>query len=150
MTPLIIAFVAVLLINGTYCLAALARDGWRRAAGPALLALTSTAVLIGGAQSLGRPKPSWLELPSGRDVQVLHVEWVEGKAIWLELAVPGRDEPTLYALPWDEQSAAKMHAAEEEAKKTGEPVMMKSPFGLMNNGEFEPYAKPVQPLPPKN
>lgn len=148
MSALLIAFVAVLLMNGAYCLVALARDGWRRAAGPALLAVTSATVLIGGATALGRPKPSWLELPSG-DVQILHVEMAEGRAIWVELVVPGRDEPMLYALPWNEDQAAKIHAAEERGKIAGAAVMMKSPFGLMNNGDYQPYPRPVQPLPPK-
>ena len=114
-----------------------------------MLALTSTAVLIGGAQSLGRPKPSWMELPSGEDVQVLHVEWAENVAIWIEVAVPGRDEPTLYALPWNEENAAKLNTAEEKAKQQGTAVMIKSPFGIRNNGEFIPYPKPIAPLPPK-
>lgn len=149
MTAIIITFAAVVLGLGAYTLAALSRDGWRRAAGPALLALASITVLAGGAAALGRPKPAWLELPSGEDVQVLHVEMEEGRAIWLLLAVPGRSEPTLYALPWSERQAAGLYHAEQEAKQKGGAVMMGNPFGVLNNGTEQPYPKPVQPLPPK-
>jgi hypothetical protein len=149
MTPLLLCFVVVVLINGAYCLAALSRDGWRRAAGPTLLAVTTITVLAGRMQALGRPKPAWLELPSRADVEILHVEYREGHAIRVELALPDVAEPMLYALPWSEDQAARLHDVEKVAKAMGTTTMMPAPFGPLYDGERQPYPKPVQPLPPK-
>jgi hypothetical protein len=151
MTSLVLLYLAAVLVLGLYCLFALPRDGWRRIAGPTLLAVVYLAVLIGGARLLGRPLPSWLELPDQRDAQVLAASFDEGKAIYVWLRVPWADEPRAYALPWSESTAAALHDVMQQVQANGgSGAMMRAPFGSHTPDEQRPaYLQPVAALPPK-
>ncbi|MFO1056749.1 MAG: hypothetical protein U1E53_07245 [Dongiaceae bacterium] len=153
MTSLILLFLAAVLVLGLYCLLALPRDGWRRIAGPALLAVLYAAVLVGGARLLGRPLPSWLELPDQRDAELLSASFDEGKAIYVWLRVPWADEPRAYVLPWSEATAASLHDVMRQAEAEdggGSAAMMRAPFGARTPDQEHPaYLQPVAALPPK-
>ena len=150
MIQVLFVFVALVLGVGTYCLAALPFTGWRRWIAPPLLGLLYAAVLLGGAQVLGRAKPAWLGLPAAREVEVIAAAYNEPVAIYVWCREAGSLEPRAYVLPWREMLAAELHQALRASEEDGVPVMLKLPLGPWSPAvPAMPYPAPQPPLPLK-
>ena len=101
---------------------------------------------------LSRPKPvqvEWVQR-SLEEAEVLAVQMREDQAIYLWLGLSGLAEPRAYAMPWSEQAARQLQAAQREAEAQGTAVQMRMPFEPSLD-ESEPlfYARPQQPPPEK-
>ena len=102
---------------------------------------------------LGRPKPTALEwkwLESAEAV-VIATQLQEGKAIYLWLGLTGLREPRSYTLPWNQDLAKRIHAAEREAESNGTSVRVRYPFSKKQDHDHSPvfYAAAQPPRPPK-
>jgi len=108
----------------------------------------------GFSDLMGRPKPTAIQHPavSGNDVTVIASTMKEGVNIWLWVVSDDQEEPRAYALPWSEQAAKQLRAAESEGEREGTPVKMRQAELQEPQEETdEPmfYAAPQMPLPPK-
>jgi hypothetical protein len=131
-------------------------------AGPRRLSLRVTAVIVAAlfmpiayvSQSvlLSRPKPTRLEWVqrSAPEATVLGATFVEDKAIYVWLVLPGEDEPRAYVLPWSRPLAEQLTKARRESEGKGEPVRMRKPFeSSRDDSEATFYAEPQKALPEK-
>lgn len=148
MTWVIASFVTAVLTLGIYCLVVLPRYGWRKVAAPSVLGLVYGAFLFCSLQALGHPKPAWIEMSGQDEARLVAYSFNEGHAIYLWLQPQDSPEPIAYALPWQEEQAAAIYRASEEAKAAGTPAMVEG-VGRRHRGDFKAYATPVQPLAPK-
>lgn len=119
-----------------------------------LAALAAAACFLplaygGFAELLGRPKPLALEWKRSDlgDAAVLGARLDEGEAIYLWLGLEQLPEPLSYVLPWDEDLAKQLHAAQRQAEEQGTDLRMRGPFETSTEKD-EPlfYALP-QPAP---
>lgn len=105
------------------------------------------------ASLLGLPRPAALEWwnRSVAEAIVLASSFDEGHAIYLWLVLPGQTEPRAYALPWNQQLAQQLQAAEQAARETGTGVGIRMPFEpSLDDLEPKAYALPQPALPPKD
>ena len=102
---------------------------------------------------LSRPKPKNLELLNkyANELTLLHVNWVEGEAIFLLVQLDGLKEPRLYKFPWNASQAQEYDEALEKGRENGEEVKIANPFYPTNAEERKTliYTAPAKPLPPK-
>lgn len=124
---------------------------WRLASwdAPALLVCCAVGVWMASVSVMGLPRPAGHALLANwDDFEVLSYQLDEGKAIYLWVQ---RDQPIAYQLPWNEDTARKLHEAAENAKEQHAGLRGKS---LSKKDHPEPqwsfYPEPVQPLPPKS
>lgn len=149
MTWALVSYLVGVVALGLYCLIVLPTTGWRKVAGPSVLAVMYAAMLYCGFQAMGYPKPAWVELSGADEARLIAYQFDEGRAIYLWLQVQGVSEPIAYSLPWKEGQAAAVYRASQEAKKAGTPVMVQGVMGQRSKGDFKAYAAPVRPLPQK-
>ena len=102
---------------------------------------------------LSRPKPKNLELLNkyANELTLLHVNWVEGEAIYLLVQLDNLIEPRLYEFPWNAAQAQEYDEMLEEGRENGEEVKIANPFFPTNAEERKTiiYTAPAKPLPPK-
>ncbi|MAH88520.1 MAG: hypothetical protein CMJ06_00490 [Pelagibacterales bacterium] len=102
---------------------------------------------------LSRPKPKNLELLNkyANELTLLHVNWVEGDAIYLLVQLDDLAEPRLYKFPWNASQAQEYDEALEKGRENGEEVKIANPFYPTNAEERKTlvYTAPAKPLPPK-
>ena len=102
---------------------------------------------------LSRPKPKNLELLNkyANELTLLHVNWVEGEAIYLLVQLDDLDEPRLYKFPWNASQAQEYDEMLEKGRENGEEVKIANPFYPTNAEERKTliYTAPAKPLPPK-
>ena len=102
---------------------------------------------------LSRPKPKNLELLNKytEELTLLHVNWLEGEAIYLLVQLEGLNEPRLYKFPWNAAQAQEYDEMLEKGRENGEEVKIVNPFYPTNAEERETlvYTSPAKPLPPK-
>lgn len=127
------------------------RPLWAKVAALTIAALLLPAAYISLVELLSRPKPIALEWAQ-RDLSeavVLHASWREGESIYLWLRVPGIEDPRAYVLPWSQEQAEQLFAAQREAKSRRTEVHVERPFGRGEEESQQPvfYAMP-QPAPP--
>ena len=112
--------------------------------------LISYATLL---EILSRPKPKNLELLNkyANELTLLHVNWVEGEAIYLLVQLDNLIEPRLYEFPWNAAQAQEYDEMLEEGRENGEEVKIANPFFPTNAEERKTiiYTAPAKPLPPK-
>jgi len=102
---------------------------------------------------LSRPKPKNLELLNkyANELTLLHVNWVEGEAIYLLVQLDNLIEPRLYKFPWNAAQAQEYDEMLEKGRENGEEVKIANPFFPTNAEERKTiiYTAPAKPLPPK-
>ena len=102
---------------------------------------------------LSRPKPKNLELLNkyANELTLLHVNWVEGEAIYLLVQLDDIIEPRLYKFPWNAAQAQEYDEMLEKGRENGEEVKIANPFFPTNAEERKTiiYTSPAKPLPPK-
>ena len=102
---------------------------------------------------LSRPKPKNLELLNkyANELTLLHVNWVEGEAIYLLVQLDDIVEPRLYKFPWNASQAQEYDEMLEKGRENGEEVKIANPFFPTNAEERKTiiYTAPAKPLPPK-
>ncbi len=102
---------------------------------------------------LSRPKPKNLELLNkyANELTLLHVNWVEGEAIYLLVQLDDIIEPRLYEFPWNAAQAQEYDEMLEKGRENGEEVKIANPFFPTNAEERKTiiYTAPAKPLPPK-
>ena len=102
---------------------------------------------------LSRPKPKNLELLNkyANELTLLHVNWVEGEAIYLLVQLDDIIEPRLYEFPWNAAQAQEYDEMLEKGRENGEEVKIANPFYPTNAEERKTliYTAPAKPLPPK-
>ena len=112
--------------------------------------LISYATLL---EILSRPKPKNLELLNkyANELTLLHVNWVEGEAIYLLVQLDDLIEPRLYEFPWNAAQAQEYDEMLEKGRENGEEVKIANPFFPTNAEERKTiiYTAPAKPLPPK-
>ena len=112
--------------------------------------LVSYATLL---EILSRPKPKNLELLNkyANELTLLHVNWVEGEAIYLLVQLDDIIEPRLYKFPWNASQAQEYDEMLEKGRENGEEVKIANPFYPTNAEERKTiiYTAPAKPLPPK-
>ena len=112
--------------------------------------LISYATLL---EILSRPKPKNLELLNkyANELTLLHVNWVEGEAIYLLVQLDDLIEPRLYEFPWNAAQAQEYDEMLEKGRENGEEVKIANPFYPTNAEERKTiiYTAPAKPLPPK-
>ena len=71
---------------------------------------------------LSRPKPKNLELLNkyANELTLLHVNWVEGEAIYLLVQLDDIVEPRLYKFPWNASQAQEYDEMLEKGRENGE------------------------------
>ena len=102
---------------------------------------------------LSRAKPKNLELLNKytEEVTLLHVNWIEGEAIYLLVQLDGSIEPRLYKFPWNAAQAQEFDESLSEGRENGEEVRISNPFYPSNSEERKTliYSAPAKPLPAK-
>ncbi len=102
---------------------------------------------------LSRPKPKNLEVLNkyANELTLLHVNWVEGEAIYLLVQLDDMTEPRLYEFPWNAAQAQEYDEMLEKGRENGEEVKIANPFYPTNAEERKTlvYTSPAKPLPPK-
>tara|TARA_B100000029_G_C17328121_1_gene870669 strand:+ start:213 stop:761 length:549 start_codon:yes stop_codon:yes gene_type:complete len=112
-------------------------------------------ILIYGSliEVLSRAKPKNLELLNKYvdEVTLLHVNWIEGEAIYLLVQLDNSLEPRLYKFPWSAAQAQEFDEAISEGRENGQEVRISNPFYPSNSEERKTliYAAPASPLPAK-
>ncbi len=116
---------------------------------------TMSFLLIYGSliEILSRAKPKGLELLNKytEEVTLLHVNWIEGEAIYLLVQLDEDLEPRLYKFPWNASQAQEFDEAVSAGRENGQEVRISNPFYPSNSEERETiiYAAPAKPLPAK-
>ena len=104
-------------------------------------------------ETLSRPKPKNLELLNrySNELTLLHVNWVEGEAIYLLVQLDNSSQPRLYKFPWNAAQAQEFDEVLSEGRENGQEVKIANPFFSSNTEERKTitYIAPVKPLPPK-
>ena len=79
---------------------------------------------------LSRAKPKNLELINKytEEVTLLHVNWIEGEAIYLLIQLDERPEPRLYKFPWNAAQAQEFDEAISAGRESGQEVRISNPF----------------------
>ncbi|HEX7006953.1 MAG TPA: hypothetical protein VF274_07440 [Alphaproteobacteria bacterium] len=125
---------------------------WLRAMAVVVAALFMPAAYLSQSALLGRPKPTEIEWVrrSAPEATVLGSTFIEEKAIFVWLQLPGTDEPRAYVLAWSRDLAEQLSAARQAGEARGQPVRMRKPFEISRD-ESEPtfFAEPQQALPEK-
>ena len=112
-------------------------------------------ILIYGSliEILSRAKPKNLELLNkyADEVTLLHVNWIEGEAIYLLVKLDDSLDPRLYKFPWSARQAQEFDEAISEGRENGQEVRISNPFYPSNSEERKTliYAAPNKPLPAK-
>ena len=114
------------------------------------------ASYLAGADLMGRPKPARLEFfqTSSEEARIVASHYVEGRAIWLWLILPGKEVPRAYELPWSRKAAEALRRAQAEAEANGTEARIRRPFRNSeadNEDDSAPvfYAPPRPPMPKK-
>ena len=129
------------------------RRAWIKAGAVAVAALFLPLGYLGMIDLLGKPKPWALELGghSVEEASVVSAVMREDVAIYVWLRIPGIAEPRAYALPWSEQTARQLQAAQQKAEQDGDAVRMRMRFSdTLDDREPVFYARPREALPPKS
>jgi len=102
---------------------------------------------------LSRAKPKNLEVLNkyASELTLLHVNWIEGEAIFLLVLIEDDIEPRLYKFPWNAAQAQEFDEALEKGRENGEDVKIANPFYTSNTEERKTliYSSPAKPLPQK-
>ena len=90
---------------------------------------------------LSRPKPKNLELLNkyANELTLLHVNWVEGEAIYLLVQLDDIVEPRLYKFPWNPSQAQEYDEMLEKGRENGEEVKIANPFYPTNAEERKTF-----------
>ena len=123
-----------------------------RAVAVLVAALFMPAAYLSQSALLSRPKPTALEWVqrTAPEATVLGATYIEGKAIFIWLQLPGTEEPRAYVMGWSQRLAEQLTQARRESEGRGEPVRMRKPFETERD-ESEPtfFAEPQKALPEK-
>jgi hypothetical protein len=126
---------------------------WLRVAAVVVAALFMPAAYLSQSLLLSRPKPTELEWiqRAAPEATVLGATFIEGKAIYLWLQLPGQEEPRAYVMAWSRPLAEQLTKARREGEGSGQPVRMRKPFEGDRDEESEPtfFAEPQPALPEK-
>ena len=102
---------------------------------------------------LSRAKPKNLELINKytEEVTLLHVNWIEGEAIYLLIQLDESPEPRLYKFPWNATQAQEFDEAISAGRENGQEVRISNPFYPSSSEERKTliYSAPAKPLPAK-
>ena len=102
---------------------------------------------------LSRAKPKNLEVLNkyADELTLLHVNWIEGEALYLLVLIEDDKEPRLYKFPWNAAQAQEFDEALEKGREDGEEVKIANPFYTSNTEERKTliYSSPAKPLPEK-
>ena len=105
---------------------------------------------FGMAEGLGNAKPIRLEWREPQKVSMLAHKFVEGKAIYVWLAIPGNDAPVAYVLPWSLDMAKDIRRAEREGRGQRGVVVEDLFRHSWENRKPKVFAAPQPAMPPKN
>ncbi|MGE5147619.1 MAG: hypothetical protein ACM3N5_12780 [Candidatus Eiseniibacteriota bacterium] len=125
---------------------------WLRVTAVVVAALFMPAAYLSQSALLSRPKPTKLEWAerAAPEATVLGATFVENKAIFVWLVLPGVEEPRAYVLPWSKPLAEQLTKAQRDSEGHGEPVRMRKPFeSERDDSEKTFYADPQRALPEK-
>jgi hypothetical protein len=128
------------------------RKVWVRLAAVAATGLFIPVAYAAVSDLLSRPKPVGIEWVhrNAKDATVISARIVEGRNIFLWLQLADTAEPRAYVLPYSEELAKQLHAAQRDAKKAGTKTKMKQPFAQrrdFNKPQF--FAAPQKARPVK-
>ena len=110
----------------------------KRASIFALFAVLSLASIL---DSLGAPKPFWMEWR--KDLYVVALEYDPGVSIFVWVR---GNPPIAYSMPWSEKQAEQLERGLREAKEKGNAGLL---IYRTDYGEFVPYPEPVRGAPYK-
>ncbi len=126
-THVVLVGVAALVSGSLVWLTARAVTGSAARRGILLLAVVQVAVFyVATADLLGRPKPATVELFGGRltEAQALAYDLRQDEAIFVWARPAGATDPIAYRLPWNEQTARALYAAQQKAETEGGSVQL--------------------------
>ncbi len=147
MTWWAIAYILLaVLLCGSVWLAAPKRT-W--AAVSAICVFVLFVLSFGMTEGIGRPKPVRIEWRDPSKVILLAHKFVEGKAIYLWISVPGNDTPMAYVLPWSLETAKDIQRAQREGKGQRGVVIEDLFKKSWENRKPMIYAMPQRAMPPK-
>ncbi len=100
---------------------------------------------------LSRPKPVEMEWAAENlaEASVIAARIDEDESIYLWLAVSGVEEPRSYVLPYSEQAARQLHAAQQGAEQEGTDVKMRRPSESGQDDQEPMFYAPPQETPPE-
>lgn len=100
---------------------------------------------------LSRPKPVEMDWASEHlaDASVIAARIDEDESIFLWLAVAGLEEPRSYVLPYSEETARELHAAQQGAEQEGTEVKMRRPSESGQDDQEPMFYAPPQETPPE-
>ena len=144
------AFAIVISLLLVFAALRWARTGFARLVIIGLFVLLLPVAYAAPASLLGKAKPvtlQWVntEVP---EAEVLSATMVENEAIFLTLM--WQAEPSLYKLPWDQQTAQQLQDAMKQAERNGTNPVMRLPFEpSWDRDEPRFYALPQPKMPEK-
>lgn len=146
--PIAVALVAILAQIAVWS----PRRLWVKVTALVTMSLFLPVAYISLEALLSRPKPVGMDWASENleDASVLAARIDEEESIFLWLAVAGVDEPRSYVLPWTEETARELHAAQQGAEREGSDVKIRRPAESGEDNQ-EPmfYAAPQETPPDK-
>lgn len=144
--PIAVALVAILAQISVWS----PRKLWIKVTALVTMSLFLPMAYISLETLLSRPKPIEMDWASENlaDASVLAARIDEEESIYLWLAVAGIDEPRSYVLPYSEEAARELHAAQQGAEQEGTDVKMRRPSESGQDNQEPMFYAPPQETPP--
>ncbi|WP_282609445.1 hypothetical protein [Pelagibius sp. Alg239-R121] len=145
--PIAVALVAILAQISVWS----PRRLWIKVTALVTMSLFLPVAYISLETLLSRPKPVAMDWASEHleDASVLAARIDEEESIYLWLAVAGIDEPRSYVLPWTEETARELHAAQQGAEQEGTDVKIRRPAESGQDNQEPMFYAPPQDTPPE-
>lgn len=101
------------------------RSGIVRVLSSAFFVCAIAATGYAAVDGMGKPKPVALAFDTGRGCYAVRgYDFLEGKAVYVWLAIGEAADPLLLELPWDIRTAQSLLDAKAKAEQNGTPLMM--------------------------
>lgn len=145
--PIAVALVAILAQISVWS----PRRLWVKVTALVALSLFLPVTYLSLESLLSRPKPVEMDWASEylADASVIAARIDEDESIFLWLAVAGIEEPRSYVLPYNEETARQLHAAQQGAEQEGTEVKMRRPSESGQDDQEPMFYAPPQETPPE-
>lgn len=115
-----VMLIILIVIVGSYVLGSLARYGWRKIAGPALVGIVLLSMCSISVLALGLPRPLWSMVYTNQSYRLIGWSFIEGRAIYVWLTPYDNGDPIVVQLPWSEQKADELAQTLERLNQSGQ------------------------------